>query len=177
MKRMIKAATLQDMIDVFEDKIDELSGVQPIGTASYIDVDGLFGERGAEYTDQDMKEYWDEAHDDDPVLMGFPTFDAWYKATVADMQLVEGACTGEKFVKSAYEIDEAGKDEIINWLSDHDQAYEDAMRYFKVKDLRQVSGDELEGWISDHDQLLDDYCDYFGLNCEDIVGCGQGGII
>ena len=165
------------MIDVFEDKINELGGYQSIGTATYLDTNGLFGEPGAQYTEKDFKEYWDEAHDSDPVLMEYDNYEDWYEDTVSNMsEYVDSACGGKKSVEGVYQIDDEGRDEIVNWIEDHEQVAEDAKMYFKVDDLHEVSGDELESWVADHDELLDDYCNYFGLNCEDIVGCGQGGM-
>ena len=88
MKRIL-AATLQDMIDVFEDKIDELGGNHGmIASTTWIDTTGLFGEVGARYTDEEMRQYWDEEHEYDQVLLGFNSFDEWYKATVREMEPV-----------------------------------------------------------------------------------------
>lgn len=81
MKRIL-AATLQDMIDAFEMKIDALDGgYGTVETATYIDVDGGFGEPGAKYTDEDIRQYWDEAHDSDPVLMEYASFEDWWEDT------------------------------------------------------------------------------------------------
>ena len=52
---------------------------------------------------------------------------------------------------------------IVGWLSDHEQAYDDAVRHFGG-DLDKVKEADLVGWISDHDQLYADYKNYFKLN-------------
>lgn len=49
---------------------------------------------------------------------------------------------------------------LVDFLSDHDQAYEDAQAAFKVNDLMDVSYDQLYSWIADHDRLFEDLCEY-----------------
>lgn len=78
MKRIIKCASLMDMIDAFEDRIEELS-LNSVNTATYIDVDGGFGEPGAKYTDAEIRDYWDKEHDSDPVLMEYASFEDWWE--------------------------------------------------------------------------------------------------
>lgn len=173
MYRIIKAATLEEMIDAFESRIDQLdaSACSRITSTTWIDVDGAFGgERGAKYTDEEIREYWDEEHDSDPVLQEYSSFEEWWADTKEWMKEdVEGA----QKVCAMYEIDPEGHEEIVNWLSDHEQAYDDACNHFQTDDLMTVKAEDVEAWICDHDQLCEDYCKYFGLDCDDIVnGCG-----
>ena len=56
----------------------------------YLDPDGnMFGEPRARYSFSDIKRYWDEEHDDDPVLMQFNSFDEWFNACESDGTIVE----------------------------------------------------------------------------------------
>lgn len=172
MYRIIKAATLEDMIDAFENRIDQLdaSACDKITSTTWIDVDGAFGEKGAKYTDQEIREYWDEDHDDDPTMMEYSSFEDWWEDTKEWMK--EDVDSTQK-ICAMYEIDPEGHEEIVGWLADHKQAYDDACNYFHTDDLMTVKAEDIEAWICEHDQLCKDYCRYFGLDCDDIVnGCG-----
>ena len=57
--------------------------------------------------------------------------------------------------------------EMIDWLSEHDQAWEDCCDYFGVNDLEtEVDSDAVYEWICDHDRLYEDFMNHFG-----ITGC------
>lgn len=49
------------------------------------------------------------------------------------------------------------KGAFLDWLSEHEQAEDDACRHFKTNDLSQISVKKLEDWLSEHEQLEDDY--------------------
>lgn len=53
---------------------------------------------------------------------------------------------------------------IVGWLSEHEQAYDDALAYFNTDDLDKVNEDDLINWIDEHDQLYDDYVRFFKLD-------------
>ena len=60
-------------------------------------------------------------------------------------------------------------DDILDWLSNHDTAWEDCQRHFGLDfdnddDVLNLDTSSLEEWISEHDGLWLDYCRYFGLN-------------
>lgn len=67
------------------------------------------------------------------------------------------------------DYDAVQSSETVDWLSQHDQAYEDAVRFFGTDDLNSVPVEELEGWISEHDQLWNDYVSYFGIEEDDYI--------
>lgn len=46
---------------------------------------------------------------------------------------------------------------VADWLSDHDQAYEDCKKYFDTDDLESVDRSDLVDWISEHDSLYEDF--------------------
>ena len=58
------------------------------------------------------------------------------------------------------------KNELIDWLSEHETAYDDAQRFFGEKELAKVPADELISWIYDHNQLCVDFIEHFDTNSE-----------
>ena len=53
---------------------------------------------------------------------------------------------------------------ILDWLSDHEQAWKDFTMYFAGTDLSQLSTGEIVDWISEHDESYSDYERYFNIN-------------
>ena len=62
-------------------------------------------------------------------------------------------------IDSSKEISDA---DVIDWLADHDQAYQDCQDYFGVDDLSQVDPVHINNWICDHDRLFEDFVHHFG---------------
>ncbi len=70
--------------------------------------------------------------------------------------------------RSIYHIN---KRELIDWLSDHNQAFEDICNFFHIdvndkycdEELAHYQLSDLINWISDHDQLYDDMLNHFNL--------------
>lgn len=54
--------------------------------------------------------------------------------------------------------------EILDWLSEHEQAYKDAEMFFSAQNLilADVPVEDLIDWIFEHDQLWDDFRNRFG---------------
>ena len=54
--------------------------------------------------------------------------------------------------------------EILDWLSEHEQAYKDAEMFFSAQNLilADVPVEDLVDWIFEHDQLWDDFRNRFG---------------
>lgn len=80
-------------------------------------------------------------------------------AYLEDDATIESSCNSKSTVESAAEIT---FDDTIDWLSEHDQAYQDCQDYFGVDDLHDVAEEDLDAWISDHDRLFEDYVAHFG---------------
>ncbi len=161
MKRIIKCASLNDMIDAFKDRIDELEGDRYLTSATYIDTDGGFGEVGAKYTFEEIRDYWDKEHDNDPVLNEYKSFDEWWNDTKQSMQ---EDIDGSSEICGVYDIDEINLEEVVDWLYEQGTAAEDAKDAFGTDDLMDVSLTDLERWICNQDELCYDYCDRFDLN-------------
>ena len=64
---------------------------------------------------------------------------------------------------------------MVDWLSDHDQAFKDICNHFNIDANDEYSVDELSryqlsdllDWISDHEQLYDDMKDHFLYGVEE----------
>lgn len=68
-----------------------------------------------------------------------------------------GANIVNNLTEETEENDEAFKKEVIDWLSDHGQAWEDATDFFGSNDLLDIDLDAIISWISEHDLLCDDF--------------------
>lgn len=60
-------------------------------------------------------------------------------------------------------LNEPNHHEILDWLSEHEQAYEDAEIFFEETPLYDVSKDDLLSWIQDHELLWDDFKTFFNI--------------
>ena len=68
---------------------------------------------------------------------------------------------------------EPTKADILDWLAEHDQAYDDAEKFFKGN-LTGTSIENLKAWISEHNQLAGDFEDHFNCSLEESLDeCGE----
>ena len=83
---------------------------------------------------------------------------------------VEGIVTSDKKICESFE--DVTIEEVVDWLSEHDTAYEDAQMYFSTNDLEELDKEEIISWISNHDQLYDDFKIFFKdkLTLDEAVG-------
>jgi len=65
------------------------------------------------------------------------------------------------------ENQELSKEEIIDWLADHNQVWEDICDYFGTENIENLSYDEILDWIYNHDQLSEDFEMHFGYPVDD----------
>lgn len=58
------------------------------------------------------------------------------------------------------------KQEVLDWISEHELAWEDFRNYFVdiYQSSAEVPIDEILGWISDHDDLAEDFENKFGIS-------------
>ena len=61
---------------------------------------------------------------------------------------------------------ELTKADILNWLAEHDQAYDDAEKFFNGN-LTGTSVEDLKAWISDHNQLASDFEGHFNCSLDE----------
>lgn len=55
-----------------------------------------------------------------------------------------------------------GLDDILDWLQDHEQAWDDFCVHFEDVEDEDLTQDMVVDWISEHEQLYDDFLSYFG---------------
>ena len=55
-------------------------------------------------------------------------------------------------------------EEIMDWLREHDQAYQDFLTHFHADENSVIDLDSIFGWISEHDTLAQDFENRFGIS-------------
>lgn len=84
--------TSQQFIDALKTRIAALGGdvsaCDTITSDTYLDVDGIMGDPNQQLTSADLKKYWDENKDDDPVLVNYDNYDTWLEDTMQYLQPV-----------------------------------------------------------------------------------------
>lgn len=84
----------------------------------YTDIEGVFGEPGVTVSLGEMKEYWNEEKDNDPVLSDYSSYDEWFEDTIQLLEpLQESLGKGKKMLKEGidtYDLNSA----VYNALTD-----------------------------------------------------------
>ncbi len=86
---------------------------ESLSEATYNDCGGIMGEPCAQYTDADLKSYWDENNESDPVLNAYKgNYDAWLKDTIGNMDRVNEAIIRrlESYVSTLNEAEMSDED-------------------------------------------------------------------
>lgn len=87
--------SLEDFARAIKNRISMLSGINSSETVMsscdecFRDVHGLFGDVGEILTIAQMREYWEENKDRDPVLLEYNNYKAWLKDTLDNMESVD----------------------------------------------------------------------------------------
>lgn len=85
----------EDFARAIKNRISMLSGINSSETVMsscdecFRDVHGLFGDVGEILTISQMREYWEENRDHDPVLMEYRNYKEWLKDTLDNMESVD----------------------------------------------------------------------------------------
>lgn len=85
----------EDFARAIKNRISMLSGINSSETVMsscdecFKDVNGLFGDVGEILTIAQMREYWEENKDHDPVLMEYRNYKEWLKDTLDNMESVD----------------------------------------------------------------------------------------
>lgn len=85
----------EDFARAIKNRISMLSGINSSETVMsscdecFRDVHGLFGDVGEILTIAQMREYWEENKDRDPVLMEYRNYKEWLKDTLSNMESVD----------------------------------------------------------------------------------------
>lgn len=59
-------------------------------------------------------------------------------------------------------------DDVLDWLQDHEQAWDDFCAYFSDVEDEDLTYDMVIAWISEHDTLYDDYLSFFGVDEDEL---------
>ena len=88
---------------------------------------------------------------------------------VKNREIKESMTNKEKLMKRFPELNlnediemcdnKLNKQEVLDWISEHDLAWEDFVNYFEdiYQSSAEVPMDEIIGWISEHDELAEDF--------------------
>ena len=85
----------EDFARAIKNRISMLSGINSSETVMsscdecFRDVHGLFGDVGEILTIAQMREYWEENKDSDPVLLEYNNYKEWLKDTLDNMESVD----------------------------------------------------------------------------------------
>ena len=96
----------EDFARAIKNRISMLSGINSSETVMsscdecFKDVNGLFGDVGEILTIAQMREYWEENKDDDPVLMEYRNYKEWLKDTLDNMESVDDIESNEAIMSA-----------------------------------------------------------------------------
>jgi len=89
-----------------------------------------------------------------------------------DIDEIEDICGEEEGALDCYNIDNyCDVDDVINWISEHDQLYEDFKEEFEYE-YNESSGKETNkpnnvediiDWLADHETAFEDFIEYFEI--------------
>lgn len=129
----------------------------------YNDLITLFKDKGFDVNDANVKAYLEAAVEE--IYDVYGSVDVWFENM--ETEYPEDL---QKLKKLKEDLNrEPRHQDIIDWLSDHEIAYEDAELFFDGTPLSEISTEELISWIADHDQLYDDFKNFFEY--EDLDEC------
>lgn len=187
--KVTKSTSLDSMIAQAKNKIEELDvnastrGLarkqKVTATECYMDKEGNFGGVPGEcYSEEDLKLYWDQNREIDPVLQEYANYRAWRDDSVNSgfLSIVEGGChePAKKAEGTETEIDEDLEE--VTASVDYDKLDEIAERYntsvpvsgdwdTEVQHERAAIAEELGVSDEEAKQLM---IDYLGFSEEDI---------
>lgn len=159
-----------------DDQYREYQGGQPINSDSYVEVETneeatsrfihtLVGDVNAALEANSELDSWTWEEKEDDLVLTTIAGDSVneYSIPKADLTLDWDRISEDVdyILNEVQSVGGSDLDEVISWLSEHDQAFEDATMYFNSDDLSNVSLEDLIGWISDHDALYSDFIDRF----------------
>ena len=158
-RKAFSRGTAEQMLQAFENKINELGGTSieestSVEAARYIDTQGVFGEPGSSVTEEELREYWDNEKDNDPVLQEYDSCDTWVRETLGWMEIADSVdscnmncCTDNGELYGA-DIDDEESDEVLGAIDPSDEEsmgqYAEAV-IDAVKEAFNESVDSVEG--------------------------------
>lgn len=151
-------AAFNARIAQLDSREDVVSSSTICSSTTYEDVDGVFGEPGERYTSDEIRSYWDNNYDSDPVLEGYSSFKEWFNDSKeflkeVDDEVIEGGCHGRNTKSSETEIDDkleevTGEEDLMEEL---DSEYIDVDDEVAASiDINSIDTDKL-------DEVIDKY--------------------
>ena len=186
LKRNSTHGTANQMLEAFRNKVDDLEAQDSLGasvdihaaedewdeTENEFRTDYLPDLRASverELRELDTIDSWSWSELDDSLVLTVVVGDKVEEFDIPFSDIYQGVSTDVDYIMKAvnHTVDSctnitASSDivTLVDFLSEHDQAYEDAQDAFGVDDLMDLSYEELYSWIADHDQLFEDLCEY-----------------
>lgn len=115
-----------DLINALEDRYKELTmnacsdinASTESSSIKYLDPDGGFGIPGGEITWDQIKDYWDNNHTEDPILAEYPSFDAWWADTEPMLTPIEDCTSVNAAVDDIEEVELDADDFDVQEVAD-----------------------------------------------------------
>lgn len=136
-----------DLINALEERCNELrmTASSDINASDeieerFVDTDGFFGAPGREISLSEIKDYWNNNCEDDPILSNYPDFDAWWSDTSTFLTPIED-CSA---INCAKEFDEEypSEDPEIDFTEELDPEF--SSLWNKIVDNKIATADELQ---------------------------------
>lgn len=129
-------------------------------------------EKFEEIFGEELTDYFDEDELNDPSFSIWGYIQNHFDITGGDPFIVAVKENGQEIYNEVIYGDghwedyehELDVEEVIDWLSEHEQAFIDFENYFENRfDGDVLTLEEIEGWISEHEQLARDFEAHFGV--------------
>lgn len=191
MSKLSRTGSIEKFKQLLEQKIEDLSSCDKTNkqeitsstdendayTARLQEATEGYANRGYDVEDETIKEMISDTADYLTMAPEDYTIDDWFEDTKMnypetldpDNYNSEAITSAEDTEDTEDSLPNVSKSEIISWLSDHDQAWEDVLDYFGSVDLSEIDKDDIVDWMYEHDQLWEDFMNHMGLEEETAV--------
>ena len=191
MSKLSRTGSIEKFKQLLEQKIEDLSSCDKTNkqeitsstdendayTARLQEATEGYANRGYDVEDETIKEMISDTADYLTMAPEDYTIDDWFEDTKMnypetlnpDNYNSEAITSAEDTEDAEDSLPNVSKSEIISWLSDHDQAWEDVLDYFGSVDLSEIDKDDIVDWMYEHDQLWEDFMNHMGLEEETAV--------
>lgn len=191
MSKLSRTGSIEKFKQLLEQKIEDLSSCDKTNkqeitsstdendayTARLQEATEGYANRGYDVEDETIKEMISDTADYLTMAPEDYTIDDWFEDTKMnypetldpDNYNSEAITSAEDTEDTEDSLPNVSKSEIVSWLSDHDQAWEDVLDYFGSVDLSEIDKDDIVDWMYEHDQLWEDFMNHMGLEEETAV--------
>lgn len=180
--KISKSSSIENMLNVFRNRLDELevssstktlselNDVHEITAHTYVDEHGgAFGEPGLAYSEEELRSYYEQNEDSDPVLQGYASFEDWLTDTIDHGGLtveVDGGCSAEQVtdvdenLEDVYAVDTL-EDDFVDYYDDSSDIEESVWAYVDSKQVQDSDGFWTDYTLY-HNIETDEYATVFG---------------